>query len=39
MLNFALESLIFNTGFLKKKNDFIISERIDWKVISYYIYK
>ena len=29
MLNFALESLIFNTGFLKKKNDFIISERIE----------
>tara|TARA_B110000971_G_scaffold53227_2_gene54138 strand:- start:400 stop:1128 length:729 start_codon:yes stop_codon:yes gene_type:complete len=29
MLNFALESLIYNTGYLKKKNDFIISERIE----------
>lgn len=28
MFNFAFESLIFNTGFLKKKSDFIINERI-----------
>ena len=28
MLSFALESLIFNTGFLKKKSDFIVRERI-----------
>tara|TARA_B000000475_G_scaffold272259_1_gene272942 strand:- start:3698 stop:4417 length:720 start_codon:yes stop_codon:yes gene_type:complete len=28
MLSFALESLIFNTGLLKKKSDFIVKERI-----------
>tara|TARA_B110000238_G_C16126929_1_gene439611 strand:+ start:1557 stop:2285 length:729 start_codon:yes stop_codon:yes gene_type:complete len=28
MLNLALESFIYNTGYLTKKNDFIISERI-----------
>ena len=30
MLNFALESLIFYTGYFKKKNDFKIIETVKW---------
>lgn len=28
MISFVFESLIFNTGFLKKKNNFVVSDRI-----------